>query len=185
MTRHLLALAAATALGTVSAPAVAQQAAPPPAWADPQAPLPPGPPPLPAPRHGGPDGYGAPYAHALPPGVYPGPMPYPPQGMPYPGGLEPYRGPMAWHGEAYDGGGYWYAYQAGSPCGCPGSTWVQVPVETRYRYSEPVRHVEEVVEEKVVREPVVERKIVRTPPRQVKYVKAAPTKTTRVVKSAK
>jgi hypothetical protein len=94
---------------------------------------------------------------------------------------------MAWHGESYDGGGYWYAYQTGAPCGCPAYNWVEVPVETRYRYSAPVRHVEEVVEEKVVHEPVVERKIVRAPPRQVKYVKAAPTKVTKgkVVKSTK
>jgi hypothetical protein len=98
---------------------------------------------------------------------------------------------MAWHGEwspAYGagaGGGYWYAFQAGAPCGCPGYTWVPVPIETHYRYSAPIRHVEEVVEDKVVREEVVETKTVPVR-RQTKYVKAAPKVTKgKVVKSSK
>jgi hypothetical protein len=133
-----------------------------------------------------PDGYGAPFARPLPPGA--NPPPYPPQGVPYPGGPGPYEhGPMAWHGEGgpgYDygygaGGSYWYAYQApGASCGCPSYTWVPVPVETRYRYSAPLRHVEEVVEEKVVHERVRESKIVPVRP-ATKYVKAAPSKMTK------
>jgi hypothetical protein len=100
---------------------------------------------------------------------------------------------MVWHGEggpaygAGSGAGYWYAYQAGgAPCGCPGYTWVPVPIETHYRYSAPIRRVKEVVEEKVVREPVVEQKIVPVR-RAVKYVKTAPAKVTKskVVKSTK
>lgn len=189
MTRHMLALAAATAIGAAAAPALAQDAAPPPHdWADPQVTHPAPPPPGP-----GPEGYGAPYAHPLPEGVYPGgPLPYPPHAMPYPGGPGPEaHGPMAWHGEwspAYGagaGGGYWYAFQAGAPCGCPGYTWVPVPIETHYRYSAPIRHVEEVVEDKVVREEVVETKTVPVR-RQTKYVKAAPKVTKgKVVKSSK
>ncbi len=187
MTRHLLALAAATAFGAAAAPAVAQDGPPPPpARTDPQS----APYPAPPPASAGPDGYGAPYAHPLPPGVYPG-RPYPPQAMPYPAGSYPH-GPMAWRGEggpAYGGIGssYWYVYQTGgAPCGCPGYTWVPVPVETHYRYSAPVRHVEEVVEEKVVREQVVEKKVAPVR-REVKYVKTAPAKVTKskVVKRAK
>lgn len=179
MTRHLLAFAAATAFATAAMPAAAQDdGPPPPAWVDPQAPPYPGPPPMAA---GGP---GAPFAHPLPPGVYP--APYPPQAAPYPGGPGLYdRGPMVWHGEegpAYgSGAGHWYAYQfGGAPCGCPSYTWVPVPIETHYRYSAPLRHVEEVVEEKVVRE--------RVPaPREVKYVKTVPAKVTKdkVVRSTK
>ena len=55
-----------------------------------------------------------------------------------------------------------------------------LPIETHYRYSAPLRHVEEVVEEKVVRE--------RVPaPREVKYVKTVPAKVTKdkVVRSTK
>lgn len=177
MPRHLLSFAAATALGAAAAPAMAQDhAPPPPAWDDPQAPRYPGPPPMTA----GPEEHGAPFVHRLPPGVYP--QPYPPQAgpYPYPGGPGPYaEGPMVWHGE--EGSSYWYAYQsAGAPCGCPSYTWVPQPIETRYRYSPPLRHVEEVVEEKVVRE--------RAPARRaVKYVKAAPAKITKnkVVRSTK
>jgi hypothetical protein len=127
------------------------------------------------------DGHGAPFAHAVPPGVYP--APYPLRAGPYPGGPGPYqRGPMAWHGEegaVYgSGSSYWYAYESGAPCGCPSYTWVPVPIETRYRYSAPLRHVEEVVEEKVLRERAVERKIVPVRP-AAKYVKAASAKVTK------
>jgi hypothetical protein len=175
MPRHLLAFAAVTTLSTAAMPAAAQDhAPPPPAWGDPQAPRYPAPPPMSA----GPDGRGAPFAHPLPPGVYP--QPYPPQAVPYPypAGPGPYAdGPMIWHGE--EGSSYWYAYQsAGAPCGCPSYTWVPVPIETRYRYSAPVRHVEEVVERKVVREKVVESKIVPVRP-TTKYVKSAPAKVTK------
>ena len=190
MPRHLLAFAAAALVGVAAMPAAAQDhAPPPPAWGDPQAPHYPGPPPMPA----GPDGYGAPFAHPLPPGTYPGgPIPYPPQAMPHSGGPGPYeRGPMVWHGEegpAYGAGSsYWYAYQAGgAACGCPSYTWVPVPIETHYRYSAPLRHVEEVVEEKLVRERVAESKIVPVR-RATKYVKAAPAKVTKgkVVHSTK
>lgn len=176
MTRHLLAFAAASALGAAAMPAAAQDQAPPaPAWGDPQAPHYPGSPPMPA----GPDGYGAPFAHPLPPGAYPG----------GPGSYQ--HGPMVWHGEegpdSGAGSGYWYAYQAGgASCGCPSYTWVPVPIETHYRYSAPLRHVEEVVEERVVRQPAVESKIVPAR-RATKYVKAAPVKVTKgkVVRSTK
>jgi hypothetical protein len=183
MTRHLLAFAAATAFGAAAIPAAAQDGPPPPPeWADPQAPH--YPPPVPR------DGYGAPFAHPLPSGVYP--QPYPPQAVPYPGGPEPYHGgPMVWQGDgepAYgSGGGYWYAYQSGAPsCGCPAYTWMPVPIETRYSYSAPRRHVQEVVEEKVVRDTVVEPKIVPARP-ATKYVKARPPKVTKskVVRSTK
>ena len=177
--RHYLAAAAAITLCSAAAPAVAQdEGPPPPAWGDPQAGHNPGSPPVPQ-WH---DGDGAPFAHRPPPGVRP--APYPPHAGPYPGGPGPYeRGPMEWHGEydhGYDGGSsYWYAYQAGgAPCGCPSYNWVQVPIETHYRYSAPLRHVEEVVEEKVVREQVVERKIVPAAP-ATKYVKTVPTKVTK------
>jgi len=185
MTRHLLASAAATALGTAAMPAAAQdQAPPPPAWVDPQAPHYPGPPPMPA------DGHGAPFAHPLPPGAYP--PPYPPRAGPYPGGPGPHeRGPMVWDGEegpAYgSGSSYWYAYQSGgAACGCPSYTWVPVPIQTHYRYSAPLRHVEEIVEEKVIREEVVESKTIPVR-REVKYVKAAPRKVTegKVVRATK
>jgi hypothetical protein len=149
MTRHLLAFAAATAFAAAAIPAAAQDGGPPPAWVDPQAPHHPGPPPM------APDSPGAPFAHPLPPGVYR--APYPPQAGAYPGGPGPYPpSPMVWHGEegaVYgSGSSYWYAYQSGgAPCGCPSYTWVPVPSETHDRYSAPLRRVEEVVEEKVVR----------------------------------
>ena len=156
MTRHLLAFVAATAFGLVAAPATAQDGAPPPpAWGDPQAPRYPGPPPMPQGHYDD----GAPFAHPLPPGVYP--APYPEQARPYPVGPGPYQqGPMVWHGEegpAYgSGSSYWYAYQsAGAPCGCPSYSWVRVPIET-----------------------VVESKIVPAAP-ATKYVKSAPAKITK------
>ena len=187
MTRHLLAFVAATAFGLVAAPATAPDGAPPPpAWGDPQAPRYPGPPPMPQGHYDD----GAPFAHPLPPGVYP--APYPEPARPYPVGPGPYQqGPMVWHGEegpAYgSGSSYWYAYQsAGAPCGCPSYSWVRVPIETHYRYSAPLRHVAEVVEQKVVREKVVESKIVSAAP-ATKYVKSAPAKITKgkVVRTAK
>lgn len=184
MTRHLLALATATSLAAAGAPALGQDRppppAPPPGWSDPQVQPYPAPPPMPA----GPGAPGAPFAHPLPPGVYSGgPVPYRPEDGPYPGGPPAYPGmPIGWHGgsgPAY-GGGYWYAYQFnGSTCGCPAAvTWVPAPVQTHYSYSAPVRHVTEVVEEKVVRDRVTERKIVPVP-RPTKYVKAAPAKMTK------
>jgi len=51
--------------------------------------------------------------------------------------------------------------------------WMPVPVETRYRYSAPIRHEREIVEERVVREKVVETKTVPVK-RETKYVKSAP-----------
>jgi hypothetical protein len=181
MTRHLLALVAATALGASAVPAAAQDRPPPPAptWGDPQAPHYPGPPPMPDRA----DRAGAPFAHPFPPGGY--------QAGPYPGGPGPYPGmPMSWQSGPVEteGGGYSYSYgYQSAPCGCPSYTWVPVPVETHYRYSAPVRHVEEVTEERVVREQVVEHKTVRLRP-TTKYVKAAPpAKLTKgkVVRSAK
>ena len=175
MTRTLLAFAAAGALGVTAMPASAQDGPPPPpaapAWGDPQAPHYPGPPPLPPEA----ERAGAPFAHHLPPGAYPGgPLPYPPQAGPYPGGPGPYPGaPMMWHEERGDGGGYsyWYQYSVPAACGCPGAA--RERIETRYRYSPPIRHVEEVVEERVVRERVVEHKTV--PVRHAtKYTKTAP-----------
>jgi hypothetical protein len=56
--------------------------------------------------------------------------------------------------------------------------WVPVPIETRYRYSAPIRHEQEVVEEHVVRRQVVETKTVPVQ-RETKYVKSAPTKYTK------
>ena len=177
MTHHWLAYAAVTALGAAASPAIAQdRAAPPPAWADPQgAPYPA--PPMPA----GPEAYDAPHAHPLPPGAYPGgPGPYPPHDMPHPGDQGSYLyGPRAWHDEGGSGGNYWYAYQSGgAPCGCPSYTWVPVPIETRYRYSAALRHVEEVAENRVIREQVVERKMVPVKAAP-KYVKAGPSKITK------
>lgn len=169
MTHQWLAFAAVTALAAAASPAIAQDRAPaPPAWADPQgAPYPP-----PPPRPAGPEGYAPHHDHPLPPGVYPEAR-----------GPDSYR-PMIWHGEgssAYDvDGGYWYAYQTGgAPCGCPSYTWMPVPIETRYRYSAPLRHVEETVESRVVRERVVERKIVPVK-RSTKYLKATPAKVAKV-----
>nr|WP_166177737.1 hypothetical protein [Altererythrobacter segetis] len=183
MTRHLLAFAAATVLGAAATPAAAQDRSPPrPAWDGPQGPHYPDP--MPPPHHSD----GAPFAHPLPPGVYP--QPYPSQVEPYPGGPGPYEHrPLAGQGEgglAYGGGSsYWYAYQSGgAPCGCPSYTWIPVPIETRYRYSAPLRHVDEVVEEKVVREQVSERKIV---PAQAatKYVKLAKVPKGKTVRTTK
>jgi len=183
MTRHFLAFAAVTALGAATTPAIAQEGAPPPsAWVDLQG----APYPLPPPMGADPGAYGVAYPHPLPPGAYPrASEPFQPQGMPYPGGPGPYPpGPTVWRGEmapAYgDDGSYWYAYQTGgAPCGCPAYAWVPVPIETRYRYSAPLRHVEDVVEENVVHEQVVERKVV--PARSVaKYVKTPPVKLTKI-----
>ena len=169
MTRHWFAFVASAAFAAAAAPALAQDGPPPPpappAWGDPQAPHYPAERALPP----GPEAPGAPFAYPASPGVYPAPYPgvplaYPDNG-PYP------HGPMAWHGEA--GAGYAYQAGGGAGCGCPGYTvtWVPVPIETRYRYSAPVRHVDEVVEE--VDQPIVE---TRTVPvrRTTKYVKAAP-----------
>jgi hypothetical protein len=186
MTRNLLAFAAASALGVCAAPAAAQEAPPPAAWGDPQADGYPAPPPMQV----GPSGPGAPFAHPLPAGVYP--LPYPAHGGTHHGGRGFYQhGPMVWHGESgsFDGvgSGYWYAYQTGgASCGCPSYTWVQVPIETHYRYSAPLRHEEEAVEEQVVHERVVESKIVPARP-ATKYVKAAPAKVTKgkVVRTTK
>ena len=189
MTRHWLAFVAATAFTAAAAPATAQDRpppppmpmhnghpmAPPPGWADPQAPRYPGPEAGPYP--------GAPYAHPAYPEAYhggpevhhDGPAPYPMVPDQYPGGPGGYvYGPTVWHGE--DGAGgyiYSYAYQTGAPCGCPGNQvmWVPAPVQTRYSYSAPIRHERVVVEEKVV-EHVVETKTVPVR-REVKYVKTA------------
>jgi hypothetical protein len=196
MTRHWITLAAAAAtFGTVATPAAAQDG-PPPGWTDPQVPdhraphaMPEGP--------GGRDAYvvpegpgypGAPYAHPLPPGGYPDAPMRAPQGYGQWRDARP-AGPGAWHGDGRYGygEGYGYAYQGGAvgaPCGCPGYmvTWVPVPIETRYRYSPPIRHEREVVEEHVVHETVVETKTV--PVRsskyvRTKYVKSAPAKVTK------
>jgi len=89
------------------------------------------------------------------------------------------HGPMPWSapGPAY-GYGYGYQYGAGpAACGCAAPpvawTWVPVRIETRYRYSAPIRHERDVVEEHVTHETVVETKTVPVH-RQTKYVKSAP-----------
>jgi hypothetical protein len=102
---------------------------------------------------------GAPFARPLPPGAVP-PQPYPDEpgfayGSPYPPGA--------------------------TPCGCGAGytvTWVPIRIETRYRYSPPIRHEREVVEEHMVSRPVVETKIVPVKP-ATKYVKQAPTRITK------
>jgi hypothetical protein len=88
----------------------------------------------------------------------------------------------------YPGGpGFAYGspYVSGpAPCGCGGGytvTWVPIRIETRYRYSPPIRHEREVVEEHVVSRPVVETKIVPVK-RTTKYVKRAPAKVTKITK---
>lgn len=204
MTRHSLAFLATIALAALSAPALAQDGppppppgvpmpGPPPGWVDPQAPQYPAPYGLPGDpyHHGhsdrGPDHAGAPFVHPGPPESYPeGPAPYPPGPMAH--------GPMAWRGPAMAPGyGYGYGLQPGAvpaPCGCAASAlppvmWVPVPVETRYRYSAPVRRESVVVEEHVIRERVAERVPVH---HETKYVKSAPpTKYTKskVVKTTK
>jgi len=168
MTRHWFAFVATAAFAAAAAPTLAQDGPPPPpVWSDPQAPHYPADRAIPR----GPEATGAPFAHPVAPGAYRDAPP------PYPDGPYP-RGPEAWHGEAWHDRGYGYGYQVGggAGCGCPGYTvtWVPVPIETRYRYSAPVRHVEDVVDE--VNEPIVE---TRTVPvrRTTKYVKA--TKTTK------
>lgn len=187
MTRHCLAYVAAAALTAAAAPAFAQAGppppgamppGPPPGWVDPQAPQYPGPDGMPREgyRHGpdgdGPDHAGVPFRHPLPPGAYPdGPGRYPP------GPMMP--APMPWGGPGPAYGGYGYANQYGAgpaTCGCaalPPVMWVPVPVETRYRYSAPIRHERQIVEERVVRERVVETKTVPVR-REAKYVKSAP-----------
>jgi hypothetical protein len=88
------------------------------------------------------------------------------------------RPPMPWGGP---GAAYGYGYQYGSgpaPCGCAAVapvawTWVPVRIETRYRYSAPIRHEREIVEEHVAHETVVETKTVPAH-RETKYVKSAP-----------
>jgi hypothetical protein len=103
---------------------------------------------------------------------------------------------MAWQsapgrGYAADGG-YAYGYQYGAPaapCGCGGGytvTWVPIRIETRYRYSPPIRREREIVEERVVSHEVVETKTVPVR-RETKYVKPAPVKLTKskVVKTTK
>lgn len=177
MTRHSLALVAASVLLAAAMPAAAQDAPPAPvphpaapAWADPQAPHYPASP-------AGPDYAGAPFARPLPPGAYPGgPAPYPDYSEPLP--------PLPWHGEAGPGYGYHgeYGYLP-APCGCAGYgypvMWVRVPIETRYSYSEPVRHEKTIVEERTVHETV--------PARRTKYVPPPATKMTKgkIVRSAK
>jgi hypothetical protein len=97
---------------------------------------------------------------------------------------------MTWHGEPGQDG-YAYSYgAAAAPCGCASYgypvMWVPVPIRTHYVYSEPVRHVEEVVDEKWVDKEVVETKTVPVR-RETKYVKSAPAKVTKgkVVRSTK
>jgi len=189
MTRHCLAYVAAAALtAAAAAPAFAQDGpppppgamppGPPPGWVHPQAPQYPGPDGMPRDgyRHGpegaGPDHAGVPFRRPLPLGAYPGePGPYPAGPM--------MHGPVSWGGPgpAYGGYGYGYQYSSGpAACGCaalPPVMWVPVPVETRYRYSAPIRHEREIVEERVVREKVVEAKTVPVR-RETKYVKSAP-----------
>jgi hypothetical protein len=121
----------------------------------------------------------------MPPPAYPhGPMPGADAHGDWRGG--PMPGPMEWRGGPAGGYAYAYEYQAGpaaAPCGCPGYVpqvmWMRVPVETRYRYSPPLRHVEEIVETRVVREQVVQTRTVpvrATKYVKTKYVKSAPTK---------
>jgi hypothetical protein len=107
--------------------------------------------------------------------------------MPYP------PGPMGWHGGPGPVVGpdyaYGYQYAAGpAPCGCGGYTvtWVPIRIETRYRYSPPIRREREIVEERVVSHEVVETKTVPVR-RETKYVKPAPIKMTKskVVKTTK
>jgi hypothetical protein len=91
---------------------------------------------------------------------------------------------MEWHGAGPAGGyGYGYEYHSGpaaAPCGCasyalPPVMWMRVPIETHYRYSPPIRRVQETVERRVIREQVVETKTV--PVRTSKYVRTKYVKT--------
>jgi hypothetical protein len=179
MTRHRLAFLTASILAAVAMPALAQNGpppppadVPPPSWIDPQAPQYPGSDAIPhdGAWHGAqkdrPDFAGAPFARPLPPeGYRAGPAPDP-------------RGPMG-RGPVGSDYGYGFAYRYGTgsaPCACgryayPPVMWVRVPVETRYRYSAPIRHENQVVEEKVVTEDVAETKIVPAH-RKAKYVKS-------------
>jgi len=182
MIRHWLSIAAVSALGATAAPALAQNAVQP----------------LPqAGRVASQAVYTAqqampvvqqyPGASFAQPIVQPGAQPLPP-GAAYPAG-------------AVSGYGYQYGYQGApgaAPCGCTccggySVSWVQVPVQTTYHYSAPIRRDHPIVEEHVVYDRVVENhtvpvrstKYVRT-----KYVKTAPTKMVKeakgkVVKSAK
>jgi hypothetical protein len=177
MTRHCLAFLTASVLAAVAMPALAQNApppppaeVPPPTWVDPQAPQYPGPDALPhdGAWHGAqkdrPDFTGAPFARPLPrDGYREGPAPNP-------------RGPMGW-GPVGPDYGFANRYGAGpTPCACggyayPPVVWVRVPVETRYRYSAPLRHENQLVEERVVKEDVAETKIVPAH-RKTKYAKS-------------
>jgi hypothetical protein len=180
MTRHLSALVAATAFAAVTSPALGQSVPPPVVTMPPVV---------------------TPFAGPAGQGVYQGaPIPYP---------AGPYaQGSWVWHGEggsaagvAYPQGSYgqgaWasggnggpaYGYPAGAgSCGCPGYghpvAWMQVPVQTNYRYSPAIRHDKQVVEQHTVNDMVVESKTVPVR-RRTKYVKTPVTKVTKV-RSAK
>lgn len=164
MKRHWLAFAAASAFAAT--PVFAQEGPPPPGWAASQAPH------YPTPRgeREGSDAPGAPFAHRLPPGAYPDRPEHHP------------HAPMAWRGEEGAAAAYGYPYgygPAAAPCGCPGYgvpvMWVPIPIQTHYLYSEPTRHVDEVVEERTVEREVVESRTVPVH-RATKYVKTAPPK---------
>jgi len=109
----------------------------------------------------GPDGTGAPFARPLPPEAYPA---RPPAGVAgYPSG---------------------YGY-GGSSCSCtgyayPAVAWVPVPIETRYRFSAPIRHESEIVEEKIVEEQVTSQ--VPVSPKHVKRARQTKGKVVRATK---
>lgn len=189
MTRRCLAFLAATAMAAVAAPAIAQDGppTPPPEWTAPQTPDSSGPDAAPqsrdrhAPGEDSPNNAGAPFAHHGPPGAYRGgAAPFSPESGS--------RGPTAWGapGSAY---GYGYRYGAApTPCGCAGYAyppvmWVRVPIETRYRYSAPIRHEKDVVHENVVGENVAETKTV--PVRTTRHTRSSAKKYTKSTKSTK
>ena len=65
-------------------------------------------------------------------------------------------------------------------CGCGGGMvvqWIPVPIQTRYRYSPALRHVEEFPTEQVVYEHVAETRSV--PHRAAKYTKVTQRKLTK------
>ena len=201
MISRRIATTAAVALMMAAVPAAAQDQppppmqppAPPPGWVDPQAPHYPGP-------AAGPQWGYPPPGQPLPPGAYPdapGAYRAAPDGR-YEGRPERYRpmpapyppGPGGWHGAMGSvGPAYGYPPEQGyapGPCGCaayayPPVAWVQVPVETRYRYSPPIRHVTERVERRVINRVVTETR--KVPVRVTKYVKTAKPVPTKMTKS--